>query len=636
MKLTKITINGVTVRDTDSGGDPKKVIRWEYLKDGEAISEAELLVTKDINDLLDLSNGLTVEIFGGTTTSTDRRFFFGKIDSIKPEGPHFTIACSNEMIDLVRKNVNKVYDSSIDASAGEVSEIAEDLIETFGGLTASVQPSGVLDGERVDEFKCINTDIYERIFALKKALDWDLFYDDSTKIVHFEPKGFTDSGKTLTVKQEILGLPEWDIDTSNMINDLRVDGATIETNITETGQIGVTSGYETGSILLNNTPNSAELLIDAANPPTTQREGGSKDASSTGYFYTDRENKKLIPATGTSFTGSDFAIVNYIWSSPSPIHMINQASIDEFGLFQKTIELNDITSIADAESRATSILSKRAIPFITGKIKVKLTDVPNRGEMVQIVDTITPTVKGQELSGQYSVNSIKYMFPSAFEEIEVGDSQWRLADWQQTTEERLKRLEEQFVRNQDLLSELVEIFNNNTTNLKKLTPRYRKVLKEDYDEASDISIWGFGTSDGYFDWGSGKWGTMADAFDPEEDFFIQQYLNTYTEDFDDTDFEGSGTATWGSGSLSFTSGQIGLSTSIDFNNTTITTATLTSTESSGSFTYELTADGGSNWETVTSGVAHVFVNQGTDLRFRVTENAASTGTIIKLIVSDYH
>ena len=100
MKLTKVIINGVTVRDTDSGGDPKKVIRWEYLKDGEAISEAEILVTKDINNLLDLSNGLTVEIWGGTTTSTDKRFFYGKIDTIKPEGTGFSIMCSNEMFIL--------------------------------------------------------------------------------------------------------------------------------------------------------------------------------------------------------------------------------------------------------------------------------------------------------------------------------------------------------------------------------------------------------------------------------------------------------------------------------------------------------------------------------------------------------
>lgn len=558
MKLTKITINSVIVRDTDSGVDPKKVISWEYLKDGDAISEAEILVTKDINDLLDLSNGLTVEIFGGTTTSTDRRFFFGKIDTIKPEGTGFLIACSNEMIDLVRKNVNKVYDSSIDPSAGEISEIAEDLIETFGGLTASVQPSGILDGERVDEFKCINTDIYERIFALKKALDWDLFYDDSTRIVHFQPKGFTDSGKTLTVKEEILGLPEWDIDTTNMINDLRVDGATIETNITESGQIGVTSGFTTSSILLTKTPNSTELLIDASNPPTTQREGGSKDATSTGFYYIDRENKKLIPTT--SFTNNHFSIVNYIWSSPAPIHMRNQESIDEFGLFQKTIELNDITSVSDAESRATSILSKRSIPFVTGKIRVKLTDIPNRGEMVQIVDNITPTVKGQELSGQYTVNSIKYNWPSAFEEIEVGDSQWRLADWQQTTEERLKRLEEQFVRNQDIILELVQITNNSLTGLKVPTPRYRKVLSKNI--AGDNLIWGspdFGTW-GTFKWGdtstfgfvlghssAGVLGTSKLGSNASENIEIRvlQYLDTYTENFIDTDFKDDSTiASW--------------------------------------------------------------------------------------------
>ncbi|MHA1737930.1 MAG: hypothetical protein ACTSWD_05035 [Candidatus Heimdallarchaeota archaeon] len=545
MKLTKVIINSVTVKDTSGAPDPKKVLSWEYVKDGDAISEAEIVVTKDINDLLDLSNGQVVELWGGTSTSTDKRYFYGKIDTIKPTGSTFTIACSNEMIDLVRKNVNHIYDSSVDASAGEVSEIVEDLIETYGGLTASVQSSGTSDGERVDEFKCTNTDIYERIYALKIALGWDLFYDDANRIVHFEPKGYISSGKTLTVKEEILGLPNWDIDTSNMINDLRIDGATTDTTLTETGQIGTTSGYTTASILLTKTPNSAELLIDAANPPTTQKEGGSKDASSSGDYYIDRENKKIMPTTGTSFVTDDHAIVNYIWSSPAPIHMVNDASILAYGSFQKTIELSDVTSVADAESRGANILEKRSIPLITGKIRVKLSDVPNRGEMVYVVDTITPTVSGNALSGNYSVNSIKYMWPSAFEEIEVGDSQRKLADWQQGTEERLKRIEEQFVRNQDLLTELKDFNNNESTNFKKQVPRYRKVLKQIYDGTSGISMWGFGDSDGYYDWGSGKWGTMADAFDPEEDHFIQQHEDAYIEDFIDTDFKDSSTnAAW--------------------------------------------------------------------------------------------
>ena len=57
---------------------------------------------------------------------------------------------------------------------------------------------------------------------------------------------------------------------------------------------------------------------------------------------------------------------------------------------------------------------------------------------------------------------------------------------------------------------------------------------------------------------------------------------------------------------------------------------------SGSFTYELTADGGSNFESVTPGTAHTFTNTGTDLRFRITENAASTGEISQVKISSYH
>ncbi len=42
------------------------------------------------------------------------------------------------------------------------------------------------------------------------------------------------------------------------------------------------------------------------------------------------------------------------------------------------------------------------------------------------------------------------------------------------------------------------------------------------------------------------------------------------------------------------------------------------------------------FEPVTSGVAKTFVNSGTNLKWRAEENAGSTGTITKLIISDYH
>ena len=74
---------------------------------------------------------------------------------------------------------------------------------------------------------------------------------------------------------------------------------------------------------------------------------------------------------------------------------------------------------------------------------------------------------------------------------------------------------------------------------------------------------------------------------------------------------------------------------MEFNNGNRTQAKLTSTEVSGSFDYELSVNGGSNWETVTSGTLHTFTNTGTDLRFRITESAASTGEISKIIIEDF-
>lgn len=62
------------------------------------------------------------------------------------------------------------------------------------------------------------------------------------------------------------------------------------------------------------------------------------------------------------------------------------------------------------------------------------------------------------------------------------------------------------------------------------------------------------------------------------------------------------------------------SSSIAFNDGTITRATLTADETkvgNDSFTYMLSADGGSNWEQVTNGTEHAFANTGVDLRVKV-------------------
>ncbi len=625
--LTKVIINGVTIQD-DTAGTPKLLINWDYERTIErGISEMDMIVLQSTNDTVALAVGQAVSVFAGFTTSTDKKIFEGFISDFGPESGLIKITLRDKMWDLVRKIMNNVYlDTGV--QAGQVSAIAKDLIETFGGLTSDEQATGTATGETLGEFRCDQTDIYERLMALAKAAQYQVFYDAVNDTVHFEPRGFTKSGVTLTVGTEIIGLPKWENDPSMMVNDLRVDGAVHETDLrfptSGTGEISVTANFATTGITLPLTPESTKLTLDSSDPPTTIREGGGEDSSTTNFWFMDKQNKQIKPATGTTFAANDFAFVDYTWLAPAPVHQVNQDSIDTFGSFAKEITLDDVQTIADAEARTTQILDRFSTPFLVGEILVKSVSTIDLdvGDTVTVVDTLSKPNINQELIITKQV--IKY--PGSNQELTVGDEALRMRDWQFNIEERIKRLEERNLTNQDLILELFD-FKNTLT----IQSRYRRIFTETVG-GTNIFILGNTT---YGILGTGKLGDTD--LGAETDSFIQQFENSYTEDFIDDDFEDtSGTATgWTSGSVDFTSGQIALSKSIDFNNGVITAATLNSTEVSGSFTYQMAADG-STFENVTPGVAHTFSVTGTDLRFKITENAASTGEISQVTITNYH
>ncbi len=533
--LTKVQINSVTIKDDSSGGDPALLINWEYERTIErGISELDMIVLQATNDTVSLVVGQTVSIWTGFTTSTDTKIFEGFISDFNPDGGLIRITCRDKMWDLVRKIVNNVY-LDTGAQAGQVSAIAKDLIETFGGLTSDEQATGTATGQTIAEFRCDQTDIYERTMALSKAVQFQLFYDAANDTVHFEPRGFNASGVTLTVGTEIIGLPKWTTDTSQLVNDLRVDGAVHETSLrfptSGTGKIETTANFENEAITLPFTPESAKLTIDSNDPPTTIREGGGEDSSTSNFWFMDKENKKIKPATSTTFDTDDFAFVDYTWLAPAPVHQINQSSIDTYGTFEKEITLTDIQTIIDAEARTAQILDRFSTPFLVGEILVKSVSTIslNVGDTVTIVDSLSKPNINQDLIITKQI--IKY--PGSNQELTVGDEALRMKDWQFNVEERLKRLEEQFLMNQDLLQELFD-FRNNLV----IQPRYRQIFTE---EASGTNIFILGHPT-FGVLGTNKLG--AGGLGAETDHFIQQFEDSYTEDFIDADFEDTnGTAT---------------------------------------------------------------------------------------------
>lgn len=116
-----------------------------------------------------------------------------------------------------------------------------------------------------------------------------------------------------------------------------------------------------------------------------------------------------------------------------------------------------------------------------------------------------------------------------------------------------------------------------------------------------------------------------------DNLFKERFIG---DDFNDSDET---TANWNTTSnlLEFDADELAQSESIELNNGTITSATLSVTEESGSFDYYLTSDG-TNWEQVTNGIPYNFTNQGQNLKFKIAENASSTGEISYIQVQINH
>jgi hypothetical protein len=49
------------------------------------------------------------------------------------------------------------------------------------------------------------------------------------------------------------------------------------------------------------------------------------------------------------------------------------------------------------------------------------------------------------------ISKIKIKWPYNYDEIEVGDKIWKLGDWNATADDRIRRLEEQASKNQDII-----------------------------------------------------------------------------------------------------------------------------------------------------------------------------------------
>lgn len=590
--INSIDVSSYAINCTDDGTN------------GEFIKSLTIKFNRNIHSALTLTAGQTVEYWRGTSTATDVKEFSGYIEKLEPETGTVTVICKDKLWDAVRKEVNTVY-LSTGSQAGKLSAIFLDLITTYAGLNAdatTVQDSGTVF--IIEKFICNRTDVFERCKKLADTLGWQFYYKASTDKVYFEPKGMNANSTILTVGSNVIGIPKWNDDVTEMINDLTVRGAVQEVETTEIGRIGTTSGYTTTEVTLAQKPESVKVYADAVNPPTTLRAGGVPSSTGTYYYYVDKENQKILPAVSTTFTTNDYFEIRYSYYIPAPVNVYDQSSIDTYGRFSKTIELKDVRSVADAEARGLNFLSERATPYRYAELKVKsATSLGiNIGDSIQVIDNMSRPVVNETLV----VNRKTTNWPGNYDTIIVGDRDWKLAEWQASVEERLKRIFEE-TDNTEIVTQIINA--DNTSEPIQVTPRYRQVLTTTAT-APDVFILGHSS---YGRLGTDKLGDAG--MSSEVQVIMMQYNNTLVEEFIDNDFKGSGTAYWDTtnGRLCMSSGSMHLPAlseqeiGVFFQDPTlqIQTINLTATEvkwnPTDSIRYYISTNNRSSWVEITPG-----------------------------------
>lgn len=570
-----------------------------------------------IPNLQTAPNNLTVVVQRGVTLATEETIFQGKVVDRTTMGNRVVLKCNDNLFEAVKKNVTKTFDKNVDVEVGVISEIFKTLVG-LAGLTAdstTITASGSVIV--LDKFICNNVDIMDRLEFLAELLDWQFFLDSSDNKVYFQPKGTRAGTNTLTVGTNVVNRPKWKRDGTKVVKTAVLFGGPVEIQTQETFN---GDAVET-EFTLTKIPISTKITVDS-----TLQVGGIEDQSLTGTDYFVRT--VTLTATGKSVgqikfdsgsvpgSGTNNVVVDYSFASPIVINSENPVSE---GL-EIRLDKPDLITVEDCRQYISKFMSRHSKDFLSTTLAVTNVIDLEVGQSVRVIDS------NEVIDATFIITKIRKRFPYAFDDVTVDNQPLETEEWEISIEDRIRRIEEKLLQQETLV-----IFDRSSNRTLKVGREYSK--KEKKDITGTEMIWN-NVRQGI--WNTNLWATSTSG--SVVLVKLQQGADVYIEDFLNTDFKAvATTATWSStGSITFTAGQNATSSEIDFANGTITQVRLTSTEVSGIFLYEVSADGGSNWEITTSGALHIFINTGTDLRWRATENGASTGEISEIKLQEYH
>lgn len=602
-------------------------LSWNFQGDWDAsIDSLTITLSNSVKTVKSITAGMIVTLTRGFVTDLDEDVFDGQITQVKPFATKITLTCKSQMYDAVKSGRTKSWDKDIDTENGVGSEIFKSLCDNSGldYDDTTIINTGTLETQKINKFIQNDEDDFQKMNELGEYYNYIVSYDYSLNKVIFKPKGYTIYPKSLLVGTDIPGQINWTENMEQLINKVKIQGATVYDKIVQTFAGPATE------FTLSKTPEDTELR---KNHSTTDDllTRGQKGIGTLGIdhdYYVDVEQKKIVVASNISDVW-----INYGAQVPLPIILSDFASINKYGgpnkiPHFKKITLTDIKDKDDAEKRGRALLSKYSTPFYRAeKIPVINSTIETYG-VVKVGDIVSIEDSYTNLTLNVFVSTIYKSWPHVYDLITVGDEIWRTEDWQATQMKKINQLFNELNKNQDILIQTFDI--NKTIPLNR-----RYVLASKKDRSSDgTNVFILGHS--VF----GKLGTqkLGESSAVWEDYSLIPGNNIYRDFLLDDVFEGTitGTGNWNTSTnqLEFNSGD-SISTGKITYGIPYTYFTVKLESYTGTITVEISGDNGSTWQTVTLNTRTAFTsfdNSGVLLRF--TESGSSTATIANLYDAD--
>lgn len=406
---------------------------------GYQCATAEVVVPRGV---VTAATGDRLEIWSKKDDGSSYKEFDGYLNSVNPQGSTVVLFAYDKLYEAVRLDAaNKTYDKVIDTQAGRVYKIFEDLLSQTGlsytdGTT--IQDT-TATGITLDKFVCNDNDIFDRLVALAKSVNWQFYYHPNTDKVYFEPKGYSNAGSALVVGSNIVGKPQWTSNTTEMVNVLTLKGAVTSVRTTEL----FSGDGSTTTFNLTNVPTITQVQY----PIGTVKTGGVLNSTATYDYYIN----DFVTSDGTHIPKIKFLVapavgvnniqVDYAYDEPTPI-TVNGPSLSRstYGDFKKTIVLNTALTVQDAYTFGNTLVTNFSSPFLSASFKYYDNSASNDyfvGRSISVTDSINNYTNQTLIISKQIVS-----YPNPVNEIQAGQKEWRLADAVADLQDRLARVEQ--------------------------------------------------------------------------------------------------------------------------------------------------------------------------------------------------